>query len=151
MQVGDVYYRRIDNCECEIKGFFYLHHDGTMSIVVDNYKLLKSSCLRHGLEPLSINVLFHNNTFDTIENLYTNLYMTVDEYSKMKEYTQKMENAKGLYSAFQVASDYPTETPNWKQVYQEILDQQEHHEEPLWYEEDLVPSKIETRKKFKLW
>lgn len=122
MQVGDVYYRRIDNCGCEIKGFFYLHYDGTMSTVVDNYKLLRTSVIKHDLVPDNIHVLFHNDTFDTVENLYTSLYMLPYEYK------------------------------NWKQVYREILDEQESYEgQPYWREEDLVPSKIETRKKFKLW
>lgn len=156
MQVGDVYYRRIDNCGCEIKGFFYLHYDGTMSTVVDNYKLLRISVIKHDLVPDNIHVLFHD---DTVENLYTNLYMTVDEHEKIKEHIQKMASAEGLYSAFQVALNFPTlSIPDVTTSYElgYIESEQEsyegqHAEEPYWREEDLVPSKIETSKKFKLW
>lgn len=141
---------------CGIKGFFYLHYDGTMSTVVDNYKLLRKSIIKYDLVPDNIHVLFHNDTFDTVENLFTNLYMTKVEYDKLQEHIQKMENADGLWSAFQIALDFPTTAPHWKQVYQEILDNKEnyegqHAEEPYWNDDDLVPNPGEKPKRFKLF
>lgn len=145
VEVGDVYYRKIDDCMCGIKGFFYLHYDGTMSTVVDNYKLLRKSIIKYDLVPDNIHVLFHNDTFDTVENLFTNLYMTKVEYDKLQEHIQKMENADGLYSAMQIALDFPTITPHWKQVFQEILDEQPT--EAYWNDDDLVPNPGEKPKR----
>lgn len=118
-----------------------MYEDLTMSLVYENYKMMMWNALRSSEEKPY--VLFHDDTFDTVENLYTKLYMTVDEYSKMQEYIQKMENSEGLYSAFQIAKNF---TLTEKESYEN-----QYAEESYWREEDLVPSKLETRKKFKLW
>lgn len=139
MNVGDVYYRKIDNCECEIKGFFYMYEDLTMSLVYKNYKMMMWNALSSsGEKP---HVLFHNDTFDTVENLFTNLYMTRVEYDKLQEHIQKMENADGLGSAFQIAKHFPTT----EYVEQESYESQ--HAEAYWNDNDLVPNPGENLKR----
>lgn len=140
MRVRDVFYRRIGGNECIIKGFFFLHSDGTQSLIYESHSHLKH--LLYEIDKYKqLYVLFHDDTFDTVENLYTSLYRTVEEYNKMQEYIQRFEGADGLYSAFQIALDFPTTTPHWKKVYQDILDEQESYEgQPYWREEDLVPN-----------
>jgi len=181
MQVGDVLYRRIDGNNCIIKGFFFLHRDNTQSLIYENLSDLKH-LVREVKEYIQLYVLFHDDTFDTVENLYTNLYMTVKEYNKMRTSTLKLndlklqllrdipklpikdklywttqiencrdiklaqslveglkkkliDNADGLYSAFQIARSFPTT----EYVEQESYEGQ-HAEEPYWREEDLVPN-----------
>lgn len=153
MNVGDVYYRKIDNCECKIKGFFFLYNDGYPSAVYSKIASIKHQEIKRNKQ---LYVLFTDDTFDTVENLFTNLYMTKVEYDTLQEHIQKMENANGLYSAMQIALDFPTTTPKWKQVYQEILNEQEsyegQHAEVYWNDNDLVPNPGESKRKhFKLW
>ena len=88
MNKGDFYYRRIDGKKVIIIGFFYLHTDNTRSTVVDKYKTFSNLVFRHSLDTSLIHILFHDNTFDTVSNLFTSLYMTKVEYDKMQEYTQ---------------------------------------------------------------
>ena len=145
MEVGEVYYRRIDGQECKIKGFFFIHEDGMQSLIYENLSYLK-------LSAYEIYVLFHNDTYDSISNLFTNLYMVPDEYKKMQEYIQSFENADGLYSAMQITLDFPTlSVPDVTTLYElgSIESSQESHE---WNEEDLVPNPGESkRKRFKLF
>lgn len=162
MDVGDVYYRKIDNCECKIRGFFYMYEDLTMSLVYENYKrMMWNAMSSSGEKP---HVLFHNDTFDTVENLYTNLYMTKVEYDKLQEHSSKegspievsryikeFQNTKGLWSALDLAIHFPQPTTSYKSASKQESYEGQHAEEPYWREEDLVPSKIETSKKFKLW
>lgn len=147
MQVGDVLYRRIDSVQCILKGFFFLHEDHTQSLIYESLSYLKH--LLYEIDKYKqLYVLFHADTFDTVENLYTNLYMTVEEYSKMREYIQSVENTSGLYSAFKLALDFPMlsttdVTTSYKLGYVELEQESyegQHAEEPYWREEDLVPN-----------
>ena len=148
MNVGDVYYRKIDHCECKIRGFFFLHSYGGQSLIYESLSYLKQ--LFYDIDKYQqYYVLFHNDTFDTVENLFTNLYMTKVEYDKLQEHIQKMENADGLYSAFQIALDFPTlfvsdVTTSYELGYiesdQESYKGQHAEEVPLWLESDLVPN-----------
>lgn len=167
MNKGDFFYRRIDGKKCIVIGFFYLHTDNTMSPVTDKYKSFSNLVFKHGLDTSRINILFHDNTFDTVENLFTNLYMTKQEYDKLQEYIQKMENADGLYSATKIALDFPTisvpdVTTSYKLGYiesdQESYDGQHegydtsHLPTIKWNDNDLVPNPGESKhKRFKLW
>ena len=116
MQVGNVLYRRIDSKECVIRGFFFLHEDYTMSLIYQNLSTLK----RLASSDLTLYVVFTDNTFDTVENLYTNLYMTVGEYKKMQEFIESTRN-------YELARK-----THFEQPYEQVL--------PLWYEGDLVPN-----------
>lgn len=110
MEAGNVYYRRIDGIKCVIEGFFYLHYDNTRSSVVKDFSRLFKMVCNNDLQSENIRVLFHNSSFDTVENLFTSLYMTKVEWDKMQEYTQ---------------ADY---------------DGQHAEEVLLWLDSDLVPN-----------
>jgi choline kinase len=121
MKVGDVYYRRIDGVKCVIKGFFYLHYDNTRSMTVEVYSEFYKRIVKNDLRPDNIRILFHNSNYDTVENLFTSLYMGKDEWNKMQEYTQ---------------DDY---------------DGQHAEEKVLWNDDDLVLNPGEKPKRFKLF
>lgn len=170
MKVGDVYYRKIDNCECEIRGFFYRYNDGYPSDLYQNLASIKYQEVERNKQ---LYVLFTNDTFDTVDNLYTQLYLTNRDYNKLQKhsseegnpvevsrYVEEFENADGLYSAIQIALDFPIlSVPDVTTSYeigyiesdQESYDGQ-HAEEAYWDDNDLVPNPGESkRKRFKLF
>ena len=110
MKVGKIYYRRIEGTKCIIQGFFYLHYDNSRSSISLSLEKLIKAVYSNKLQSENIHVLFHDSTFDTVDNLFTNLYMTEVEYKKMREYTQ---------------DDYES---------------QHAEEKVLWNESDLVPN-----------
>jgi len=107
VEVGDVYYRRIDGVKCIIQGFFYMHYNETRNSIVEDYSALYKLVVKHELRPENIRVLFHNSKYDTVENLFTSLYMGKDEWNKMQEYIKEFENADGLWSAMKIALEFP--------------------------------------------
>lgn len=153
MDVGDVYYRKIDNCECKIKGFFFRHNNGEQSLIYENLSYLKQ--LFYDIDKYQqYYVLFYNDTFDTVENLFTNLYMTKVEYDKLQEHILKFEHADGLWSAFDLAIHFPQPTTSYKVTHEELEQESyegQHTREAYWNDDDFVPNPGEKPKTFKLW
>ena len=134
MNKGSVYYRKSDDQHCTIKGFFFLHRDDSRSFIYENLKDIYQVIFQENYKGRTY-VLFTDDTFDLKDNLFTNLYITESEYYKTQEYVQKVENTKGLSSAFQVALDFtpiPFDTRGYKlKPLEEVL---------LWLDSDLVPN-----------
>ena len=143
MNVGDVYYRKIDNCECKIRGFFFLYNDGSPSSVYSSLLDIKHQEVKRNKQ---LHVLFTDDTFDTVDNLYTQLYLSKQDHDKIQKHIQKMENADGLWSALDLAIHFPQPTISYKSI-----PEQESHVEAYWDNNDFVPNPGEKPKRFKLW
>jgi len=151
VEKGKKLYRKIDNKWVTIKGFFYLHDDLTQSLVYPEPVVTLYSNVDSKQIKLS-HVLFEDNTFDYVHNLYTHLYMTEPEYEKSRQaQIEKFQEADGLWSAYQIARHFPTTEHIEEEYTQDDYDGQHAEEKVLWYESDLVPNPSQNSKRFKLF
>ncbi len=121
VEKGKNFYRVSENRWVTIEGFFYMFGDDTRSVTVKDYRQLCEAVVKSGGEIDRIRVLFKDSTFDTIDRLDSNRYLTENTYNNTQEYTQ---------------DDY---------------DGQHAEEKVLWYESDLVPNPGDKPKSLKLF